>query len=71
MGKILVMKDRQYGCFLAGYNCMACGKTVITKDFSWENDKIGISNPDRISFELDKLMKKKEIKYCCKCGSEL
>jgi hypothetical protein len=71
MGKILSKKDLQYGCFLAGYNCVKCGKTVIVKNFSWGTDKLGFGDTDGISFELDKLMKKKEINYCCKCGSEL
>lgn len=44
---------------------------MITQDFSWSSDKIGLGDSDRIVAELDKTMSKKEIKYCCKCGAEL
>jgi DNA-directed RNA polymerase subunit RPC12/RpoP len=71
MGKKFVKKDMNYGCFLAGYNCITCGKTVLTQNFSWESNKIGLGDVDKITDELDKTMKKKEINFCCKCGSKL
>lgn len=71
MGKILLKRDRRYGCFLAGYNCEACGKTVVAQDFNWERNKIGIGEDAKIVAELDKTLKKKEINFCCKCGNKI
>ena len=62
--------NKNYGCFTVKALC-ECEKCVFTRGFSWEEDKIGISDKDKILLRLYNDMSEKEIYFCQKCGEEL
>lgn len=71
MGKILVRRDKNYGCFVVGFNCSNCGKTVVTKELSYASDKVSITDDEKITEILENKMSVEEIIFCRKCGNKL
>lgn len=71
MGKVLVRRDKNYGCFIAGFNCSNCRKTVVTKELSYSNNKVSINDVNKITEILENKMSVEEIIFCRKCGNKL
>lgn len=63
--------DMNYGCFFAYVRCSNCHAKLHSQGFSFELDRIGIGDKEKIAECLKQNMEKAEIFYCHKCGNKL
>lgn len=63
----MMLINQRYGCFTSKILCK-CGKTLITKSFNWDSDRLTINDDAEVKRILLGELAYREINYCSKCG---
>lgn len=67
----MVLIDKKYGCFGVKCKCSKCGKVNKNIDLSFNNDKVGIGEVDKIKGIVVERFVEEEHFYCIRCGNKI